>query len=60
MNQAGIEIGLFSRRRLRKRRIGVRSNLRRRATAWNRRANSDRIAIRWKFTGEQARKLNYL
>ncbi len=35
-------------------------NLRRQAKAWNRRANSDPITIRWKFTRKQARrKMNY-
>src|SRR5664280_3051314 len=41
LNQAEIEIGLFSRQCLGKRRIGGIVNLRRQAKAWNRRANSD-------------------
>src|SRR5664280_3425619 len=60
LNQAEIEIGLFSRQCLGKRRIGGIVNLRRQAKAWNRRANSDHITIRWKFTRKQVRlKLNY-
>ena len=60
LNQAEIEIGLFSRQCLGKRRIGEIVNLRCQAKAWNRRANSDHITIRWKFTRKQARrKINY-
>ena len=60
LNQAEIEIGLFSRQCLGKRRMGDIVNLRRQAKAWNRRANRDHITIRWKFTRKQARrKMNY-
>ena len=60
LNQAEIEISLFSRQCLGKRRIGDIVNLRRQAKAWNRRANSDQVTIRWKFTRKQARrKMNY-
>jgi hypothetical protein len=59
LNQAEIEIGLFSRQCLGRRRIGDIATLRHQAKAWNRRANRDRITIKWKFTRKMARlKLN--
>ena len=61
LNQAEIEISLFARQCLGRRRIGEVGQLRRQAKAWNRRANRDRITIKWKFTRKLARlKLNYL
>jgi len=60
LNQAEIEIGLFSRQCLGKRRIGDIATLGNQANAWNRRANRDKITIKWKFTRKLARlKLNY-
>lgn len=60
LNQAEIEIGLFSRQCLGRRRIGDIASLRRQAKAWNRRANRDQITVKWKFTRKLARlKLNY-
>ena len=60
LNQAEIEIGLFARQCLGRRRGGDIGQLRRQAKAWNRRTNRDRITIRWMFTRKQARKkLNY-
>ena len=60
LNQAEIEIGLFSRQCLGKRRIGDIATLRRQTKAWNRRTNRDRITIQWKFTRKLARrKLHY-
>ena len=60
LNQAEIEISLFSRQCLGTRRIGNIAALRRQTKAWNRRANRDKIKIQWKFTRKQARrKLNY-
>ena len=60
LNQAEIEISLFARQCLGRRRIGDLGQLRRQTKAWNRRVNRDRITIRWKFTRKQARrKLNY-
>ena len=60
LNQAEIEIGLFSRQCLGSRRIGDIATLRNQAKAWNRRANRDKITIKWKFTRKLARlKLNY-
>jgi hypothetical protein len=61
LNQAEIEISLFSRQCLGKRRIGDIATLRRQAKAWNRRTNHDKTRIKWKFTRKLARiKLNYL
>jgi hypothetical protein len=54
-NQAEIEIGLFSRQCLGKRRIPALKMLRREAHAWNRRMNRNRIKINWKFTRKAAR-----
>ena len=60
LNQAEIEISLFSRQCLGKRRIGDIAALRRQTKAWNQRVNRDQIKIRWKFTRKQARrKMNY-
>ena len=61
LNQAEIEISLFGRQCLERRRIGDLDQLRRQAKAWNRRINRAQTAIKWKFTRKQARlKLNYL
>ena len=60
LNQAEIEISLFSRQCLGKRRIGDIATLRRQTKAWNHRTNRDRVTIQWKFTRKQARrKMNY-
>ena len=60
LNQAEIEIGLFSRQCLGKRRICNIATLRRQAKAWNQRSNRAQITIQWKFTRKIARrKLNY-
>ena len=60
LNQAEIEISLFGRQCLGRRRIGDIGQLRRQSKAWNRRANRERTTIQWKFTRKQARlKLNY-
>lgn len=55
LNQAEIEIGLFSRQCLGKRRIPDLANLRRETKAWNRRMNRDRVKITWKFDRKRAR-----
>jgi hypothetical protein len=49
LNQAEIEIGLFSRQCLGKRRIPELCGLRTEARAWNRRVSRDRVCINWKF-----------
>jgi hypothetical protein len=60
LNRAEIEISLFFRQCLGKRRIGNSNSLRSQARAWNRRVNRDQITIQWKFTRKQTgRKLNY-
>lgn len=56
LNQAEIEIGLFSRQCLGRDRVGDRQSLRLRAKAWNRRVNRQGIKINWRFTVEKARE----
>jgi hypothetical protein len=56
LNQAEIEIGLFSRQCLGKRRIPDLHSLRQEAHAWNRRINRARTKINWKFTRKAARR----
>ena len=56
LNQAEIEIGIFARQCLGKRRIPSLSTLRREAKAWNRRMNRDRVKISWKFDRKTARR----
>jgi transposase len=55
LNQAEIEISLFSRQCLGKRRIPTLSILRRESRAWNRQVNRHRVKINWKFTRQRAR-----
>jgi hypothetical protein len=56
LNQAEIEIGIFARQCLGKRRIPDLPTLRREARAWKRRMNRDRIKIDWKFDRKTARR----
>ena len=49
LNQAEIEIGIFSRQCLGSRRIPNLKTLRQEAKAWNRRMNRDGIQINWEF-----------
>jgi len=56
LNQAEIEISLFSREALGSDRVGDLSALRRRASAWNKRANRKKRKISWTFTKRKARK----
>jgi len=56
LNQAEIEIGLFSRQCLGTRRIPDLKTLRRESRAWNRRMNRDHIRINWKFDRRAARR----
>jgi len=51
-----MEIGLFSKQCLGKRRIGDIRILRAEARAWNRRINLKRVTIDWKFDRKKARK----
>jgi transposase len=56
LNQAEIEIGLFARQCLGRRRIPTLKMLRQEARAWNRRMNRGRIKINWKFDRRAARR----
>jgi hypothetical protein len=56
LNQAEIEIGIFSRQCLGKRRIPNLTTLRKEAKAWNRRVNRDRVKILWRFDRKAARR----
>lgn len=56
LNQAEIEISLFSRQCLGKRRIGDLHPLQRETRAWNRRMNRRRVRIDWRFDRKQARR----
>ena len=56
LNQAEIEIGLFARQCLGRRRIPTLKMLRREAQAWNRRMNRARVKINWKFDRRAARR----
>ena len=56
LNQAEIEIGLFSRQCLGQRRIPDLKTLRRESRAWDGRMNRDRIKINWKFDRRTARR----
>jgi len=56
LNQAEIEIGLFTRQCLGMRRFPDLKTLRRESRAWNRRMNRDRIKIDWKFDRRTARR----
>jgi len=56
LNQAEIEIGIFSRQCLGKRRIPDLQTLRQETKAWNRRINRDGVKITWKFDRKMARR----
>jgi transposase len=56
LNQAEIEIGMFSRQCLGVRRIPDLKTLRREARSWNRRTNRARTKINWKFDRKTARR----
>jgi len=55
LNQAEIEISLFSRQCLGQRRIPSLTALRRESHAWNRQVNRLRVKIDWRFTRKKAR-----
>lgn len=60
LNQAEIEIGIYSRQCLGKTRVPNISELRNRTNAWNKRTNHKRLKIDWSFTVKKARqKFNY-
>lgn len=56
LNQAEIEIGLFSRQCLGKRRLPDLATLQREAAAWNRRTNREQVKIDWRFDRKTARR----
>jgi transposase len=56
LNQAEIEISLFSRQCLGQRRIPSLDQLQRQAKAWNRKMNCNQVTINWKFTRKKARQ----
>jgi transposase len=56
LNQAEIEIGMFSRQCLGRRRIPDLKTLRRESRAWNRRVNRARTMINWRFNRKTARR----
>jgi transposase len=56
LNQAEIELSLYSRQCLGKRRIPDLDTLRRETKAWNRKANRQRTRINWQLTRKKARK----
>jgi hypothetical protein len=56
LNQAEIEIGIFSRQCLGSRRIPDLKILRREVRAWNRRINRARTRINWTFDRKAARR----
>jgi hypothetical protein len=60
LNQAEIEISLFARQCLGKRRIPSLALLRSEVRAWNRKVNRRKVTIDWQFTRVKARKkFNY-
>jgi transposase len=56
LNQAEIEIGLFSRQCLGTRRLPDLKTLRREAKAWNKDTNRRRVRINWRFDRRSARR----
>jgi hypothetical protein len=56
LNQAEIEIGMFARQCLGKRRIPDLKTLKREARAWNRQTNRNRTKINWRFDRKAARR----
>ena len=56
LNQAEIEISLFARQCLARRRIPTLAILQRESAAWNARANRECVKINWRFTRQKARQ----
>jgi hypothetical protein len=56
LDQAEIEISLFSRQCLGQRRIPSLRDLRRESKAWNRKMNRNHVTINWQFTRRKARE----
>ena len=57
LNQAEIELSLYSRQCLGKRRIPTLAELRQETRVWRRNANRNRTEINWQFTRKKARKV---
>jgi Zn-finger nucleic acid-binding protein len=57
LDQAEIELSMFSRQCLGARRIPDLTTLKRETRAWNRKANQKRTKINWRFTRKKARKV---
>jgi hypothetical protein len=57
LNQAEIELSLYSRQCLGKRRIPALAGLQQETRVWNRNANRNRTKINWQFTRKKARKV---
>jgi len=57
LDQAEIELSMFSRQCLGARRIPDLAMLKRETRAWNRKANQKRTKINWRFTRRKARKV---
>jgi hypothetical protein len=55
LNQAEIEIGMFSRGCIGKQRVATSSLLRKQARAWEKRMNRNKIKIDWTFSRRKAR-----
>jgi hypothetical protein len=55
LNQAELEIGLFSRQCVGRRRIPDLTSFRRETQAWTRRMNRGKVKINWKFNRRTAR-----
>lgn len=56
LNQAEIEISLFSRQCLGRRRLSSLGELQQQTQAWNRKMNRDQVTIDWQFTRKKARQ----
>ena len=56
LDQAEIELSMYSRQCLGQRRISDLRQLQRETKAWNRQANGERTKINWRFTRRRARK----
>ncbi|HEX2994469.1 MAG TPA: IS630 family transposase [Anaerolineales bacterium] len=57
LNQAEIELSLYSRQCLGKRRIPTLAELQQETRVWNRNTNRNRTKINWQFTRKKARKV---
>lgn len=56
LNQAEIAIGMYSRQCLGDGRVGTIENLKLQTSTWNKKANTKKVKINWRFTKSKARK----